>query len=94
MSPNIVMTVAALSVAAFVNAAEKPVWVYLGSYAKGPEQGITLCELDRGTQGKGKGVRGHSNPSFHNSSFEEVLYARNRELRAKRRARSRPFHRP
>lgn len=80
MSLKTVMTVAALSAAAFVNAAEKPVWVYLGSYARGPEQGITLCELDRST-GKLEKIKvfgGHVNPSFleiHPS--KKFLYAVN-----------------
>ncbi len=80
MSLKTAMTVVALSAVVSVNAAEKPLWVYLGSYAKGPEQGITLCELDRssGKLEKKKVFGGHVNPSFleiHPS--KKFLYAVN-----------------
>ena len=80
MKAKTIMTIAAVSAAAILNAVEKPVWVYLGSYAKGEDQGITLCELDR-SNGKLKKLKvfgGHPNPSFleiHPSN--KFLYAVN-----------------
>ena len=80
MKAKTIMTIALVSAAAILNAVEKPVWVYLGSYAKGEDQGITLCELDR-SNGKLKKLKvfgGHPNPSFleiHPS--KKFLYAVN-----------------
>ena len=66
MSLKTVTTIAAASLVAKVNASEKPIWVYLGSYAKGPEQGITLCEFhpSSGKLEKKKVFGGIANPSF------------------------------
>ena len=66
MNLKTIMTLAAMSVSATVNATEKPVWVYLGSYANSEDRGITLCKLDRenGKLEKVKVFGGHANPSF------------------------------
>ena len=66
MSLKTVTTIAAASLVAKVNASEKPIWVYLGSYAKGAEQGITLCEFhpSSGKLEKKKVFGGIANPSF------------------------------
>ena len=80
MNLKTIMTLAAVSVSAAVNATEKPVWVYLGSYANSEDRGITLCKLDR-ENGKLETVKvfgGHANPSFleiHPS--KKFLYAVN-----------------
>jgi 6-phosphogluconolactonase len=66
MSYKILMSSLALSLTPLLNAEEKSCWVYLGAYAKGEEQGITLCKLDR-TKGKLDKVMvfgGHQNPAF------------------------------
>ena len=56
----------ALSIVSSLHADEKPCWVYLGAYAKGEDQGITLCKLDRknGKLEKVKVFGGHRNPAF------------------------------
>ena len=77
---KILMSAVVLSVATHLNAVENFVWVYLGAYAKGEDQGITLCKLDRssGKLEKVKVFGGHSNPAFlevHPS--QKFLYAAN-----------------
>ena len=77
---KILMSAVVLSVATHLNAVENSVWVYLGAYAKGEDQGITLCKLDRssGKLEKVKVFGGHSNPAFleiHPS--QKFLYAAN-----------------
>ena len=80
MTCEILMSAIALSIASLLNAEEKPCWVYLGAYAKGEDQGITLCKLDR-MKGKLEKVNvfgGHRNPAFleiHPS--KKFLYAAN-----------------
>ena len=80
MTCKILMCAIALSIASLLNADEKPCWVYLGAYAKGEDQGITLCKLDRmkGKLEKVKVFGGHRNPAFleiHPS--QKFLYAAN-----------------
>ena len=74
------MSTIAFFIASSLNAEEKPCWVYLGAYAKGEDQGITLCKLDRmkGKLEKVKVFGGHRNPAFlevHPSG--DFLYAVN-----------------
>ncbi|MFP6901344.1 MAG: beta-propeller fold lactonase family protein, partial [Opitutales bacterium] len=80
MTVKTLMTAVALSSLSALTAAEKPVWVYLGSYASGDDRGITLCKLDRanGKLEKIKVFGGHRNPAFlaiHPS--RKFLYASN-----------------
>ena len=78
MNLKAIVTAVALCAVPVLKAAEKPVWVYLGAYAKGDDQGITLCKLDRasGKLEKVKVFGGLTNPSFlavHSSG--DFLYA-------------------